>query len=410
MSFNRKNWSTLSSLARQRTLEDEEELERERRRRLRSQKPSISGEEEDLPPSPNASHPVPDRPKEADPPAAATPEEDEQKVSEGPKTEEVRQQRQQVTSISENVKEEKEPEAEAEAEAGPPKPAPWRQSAQVKVLAREFSKEQMDPRVDEHPESAPEPEAVEKEQHQQPASHEEEHRAEIAGQPQEPAQEQKGRIHLEIKAVPKEGRSVMKTLISPGASPSGQPDTARNPLRSPETARSVPASQEPEDSSVASHTTLDSLSRCSPRTLSFRVMSRSKKQESPFTRSASVRLPASSVKLEEKLQKYTSIVQRSELIKAPGAAQRGFVPSSESVASKRSIFEASATSRADQAPARKENLKIPNVVSSRINLWIRRTQEPSNDSGAKDTGKMNSSAKHNFVTKWPKDSASDTKL
>ncbi|XP_019401882.1 PREDICTED: ladinin-1 isoform X2 [Crocodylus porosus] len=407
MSFNRKNWSALSSLARQRTLEDEEELERERRRRLRSLKSSTSVEEEDLPPSPNASHPVPDRPQEADPPVAATPEEDEQKVSEVLKTEEVRQQRRQVTSISENVKEEKEPEAEAEA--GPPEPAPRRLSAQVKVLAREFSKEQMDPRVDQHPESAPEPEAVEKEQHQQPASHEEEHRVEIAGQPPGSAQEQKGPIHLERKAVPRGERSVIKKLISPGASPSSQPDTARNPPRSEETARSVPASQEPEDSSVASHTTLGSLSRHSPRTLSFRVMSRGEKEESSLTRSASVRLP-SSVKLEEKLQKYTSVVQRAELMRAPGAAQRGFIPSSESVASKRSIFEASATSRADQAPARKENLKIPNVVSSRINLWISRTREPSDDSGAKDTGKMNSSAKHNLVTKWPKDSANDTKL
>ncbi|XP_006036952.1 ladinin-1 [Alligator sinensis] len=406
MSFNRKNWSALSSLARQRTLEDEEELERERRRRLRSQKSSTSAEEEGLPPSPNASHPVPDRPKEAEPPAAATAEEDEQKLSEVLKTEEVRRQRQQVTNISKNVKEEKEPEAQA----GPPEPAPRQRSAQVKVLASEFPKEQMDPRVDQHPESTPEQEAVEKEQHQQPASHEEEHRAELAEQPQASAQKQKGHVHLEIKGVPRGGRSVVKALISPGTSPPSQPDTASNPPRSQETARSVPASEEPEDSSVAFRSTLSSFSRHSPRTTSFRAMSRSEKQESPFTRSASVRLPASSVKLEEKLEKYASAAQRSELIKAPTVPQRGFVPSLESVASKRSIFEASATSRADQAPARKENLKIPNVVSSRINLWIRRTQEPSNDSGAKDTGKMDSSAKRNLVTKWPKDSASDTKL
>uniref|UniRef100_G3P5H2 Uncharacterized protein n=2 Tax=Gasterosteus aculeatus TaxID=69293 RepID=G3P5H2_GASAC len=36
MSISRKNWSALSSLARQWTVEDEEEVERERRRKVKS--------------------------------------------------------------------------------------------------------------------------------------------------------------------------------------------------------------------------------------------------------------------------------------------------------------------------------------------------------------------------------------
>ncbi|TKS77644.1 hypothetical protein D9C73_011735 [Collichthys lucidus] len=36
MSISRKNWSALSSLARQWTMEDEEEVEREKRRRVKS--------------------------------------------------------------------------------------------------------------------------------------------------------------------------------------------------------------------------------------------------------------------------------------------------------------------------------------------------------------------------------------
>ncbi|XP_062397557.1 ladinin-1 isoform X2 [Sardina pilchardus] len=45
MSVSRKNWSALSSLARQWTMEDEEELERERRRRTRD--PSVSADPDD---------------------------------------------------------------------------------------------------------------------------------------------------------------------------------------------------------------------------------------------------------------------------------------------------------------------------------------------------------------------------
>ncbi|NXG51844.1 LAD1 protein, partial [Psilopogon haemacephalus] len=90
---------------------------------------------------------------------------------------------------------------------------------------------------------------------------------------------------------------------------------------------------------------------------------------------ASLRIPGSSstTTIGEKLEKYTSAVQRSEGGKSSLAVQKGLVLSSEGVASKRSFFEAS---RAEPLPGRKDNLKVPGSVTSRINLWISRAQEP----------------------------------
>ncbi|KAG8131959.1 hypothetical protein E2320_009848, partial [Naja naja] len=70
------------------------------------------------------------------------------------------------------------------------------------------------------------------------------------------------------------------------------------------------------------------------------VVPRKERQEDALNRSASMRLPASTVKLEEKLERYTSAVQRAGSIKVSSPIRRNFQPASEGVASKRSIFEA----------------------------------------------------------------------
>ncbi|NXX39727.1 LAD1 protein, partial [Tricholaema leucomelas] len=95
---------------------------------------------------------------------------------------------------------------------------------------------------------------------------------------------------------------------------------------------------------------------------------------------ASLRIPGSSTAtIGEKLEKYTSAVQRSEGAKSCLAGQKGLVLSAEGVASKRSFFEASTPGRAEPLPARKDNLKMPGSVTSRINLWISRAQEPAKE-------------------------------
>ncbi|NXP22200.1 LAD1 protein, partial [Scytalopus superciliaris] len=119
-----------------------------------------------------------------------------------------------------------------------------------------------------------------------------------------------------------------------------------------------------------------SIRRTSPRTVSFRVRAEGKMYSVAQVRCASLRIPGSSSTIGEKLEKYNSAVQRSEGVKCSVSVQRGRLLSSEGVASKRSFFEASAPSKAEPLAVRKDNLKIPGSVTSRINLWISRAQEP----------------------------------
>ncbi|NWZ22739.1 LAD1 protein, partial [Asarcornis scutulata] len=128
-----------------------------------------------------------------------------------------------------------------------------------------------------------------------------------------------------------------------------------------------------------------SIRRSSPRTVSFRVRAKARDcggciQLPPlFFTSASLRIPGSNTTIEEKLEKYTSAVQRSGSVRSSVTVQKSLVVTSEGVASKRHFFEASAPSKAEPLAAKKDNLKIPGSVTSRINLWISRTQEPAKE-------------------------------
>ncbi|KAB0366737.1 hypothetical protein FD754_010893 [Muntiacus muntjak] len=100
--------------------------------------------------------------------------------------------------------------------------------------------------------------------------------------------------------------------------------------------------------------TFSSALQCSrPRTTSFRVSPWRDSSEAALTRSASMRLPASSVKLGPKLERYHSAIRRSE----------SFLVAPVDVASKRHLFE------------KELNLQLSRVVTSQLNLWIGRIQE-----------------------------------
>ncbi|NWR64783.1 LAD1 protein, partial [Bucorvus abyssinicus] len=131
---------------------------------------------------------------------------------------------------------------------------------------------------------------------------------------------------------------------------------------------------------VTSPTHVTSIRRTSPRTVSFRVRAKETLLTLLlFFTSASLRIPGSSITIGEKLEKYNSAVQRSEVVKSSLSIQKSVLLSSEGVASKRNLFEASAPSKAEPLAVRKDNLKIPGSVTSRINLWISRTQEPAKE-------------------------------
>ncbi|XP_017652921.1 ladinin-1 [Nannospalax galili] len=134
---------------------------------------------------------------------------------------------------------------------------------------------------------------------------------------------------------------------------------------------------EADTSSPTLLTYSSSLKRSSPRTISFRMSPRKDNSETTLTRSASVRLPASTVKLGEKLERYHTAIQRSESVRSPGSSRTEFMVAPAGVASKRHLFEKELAnqSRAEPTSSRKENLRLSGVVTSRLNLWISRSQE-----------------------------------
>ncbi|XP_042636911.1 ladinin-1 [Orycteropus afer afer] len=169
----------------------------------------------------------------------------------------------------------------------------------------------------------------------------------------------------------------------------------------------IPSKEEEADTTSSTQITYSSsLKRSSPRTISFRMSPRKDNSEATLTRSASVRLPASTVKLGEKLERYHTAIQRSESVKSPGSSRTEFFVAPVGVASKRHLFEKGLASQSlgEPAPSRKENLRLSGVVTSRLNLWISRTQE----SGEQDSQEMQKESAATKRTQWGK--KSDTSL
>uniref|UniRef100_A0A2K6FMX1 Ladinin 1 n=1 Tax=Propithecus coquereli TaxID=379532 RepID=A0A2K6FMX1_PROCO len=161
----------------------------------------------------------------------------------------------------------------------------------------------------------------------------------------------------------------------------------------------IPSKEEDADtSSPTQRTYSSSLRRSSSRTISFRMSPKKDSSETPLTRSASVRLPASAARLGEKLERYHTAVQRSESVKCPGSSRTEFFVAPVGVASKRHLFEKelAGQGRAEAASSRKENLKLSGVVTSRLNLWISRTQE----SGDQDPQEARRESAATSRTRW----------
>ncbi|XP_009280181.1 PREDICTED: ladinin-1 [Aptenodytes forsteri] len=418
MSFSRRNWSDLSSLARQRTLEDEEEQQRERRRRHRSLLSSTSMDEE--PPSPvKDTSPASSRPQSLVKPVSLE-DEEERKLSEVLKTQEGRRIRSPM-AISEKLRQDKEQQepgvGASHVEAGT-QPRMGQESIQAGEQGQDAAKGGGDPPGDQHPEPASERKAVvrgrlQDKEGQGVGMPRGEQRKEV-GEPQQRASPELGGCRLrEVKILTRQGsRSTEEKTASVVTSSLDQQQPSRNPSK--EVMQVSPTQDEAVEKSDTSPTHVtysSSIRRTSPRTVSFRMISRKQKEESqsPLTRSASLRIPGSSTTIGEKLEKYTSAVQRSEVVKSSLTIQKSLL-SSEGVASKRNFFEASAPSKAEPLAIRKDNLKIPGSVTSRINLWISRAQEPAKEEKSKDIRKINSLPNRDVWVKQPGDTPGDTKV
>ncbi|XP_075470078.1 ladinin-1 [Ascaphus truei] len=152
------------------------------------------------------------------------------------------------------------------------------------------------------------------------------------------------------------------------------------------------------------------LRRFSPRTSSFRAMSQSEDQEgSPLTRSCSLRISLRNPKLGDRLEKYTSAVQRSGSVRISNPRSRGILGAADGIAGKRSIFESDENSAGTNDTHAKKDLTLPGAVSSRINQWNRNQQDSSASTGTKDI-RMGDVATKRSLWQQRSQSSSDTKL
>ncbi|XP_051495069.1 ladinin-1 [Apus apus] len=412
MSFSRRNWSDLSSLARQRTLEDEEEQQRERRRRHRNLLSSTSTDEEPLSPVKDTS-PTSSRPQTLVKPASPE-DKEERKVSEVLKTQEgIRTRSPMATSEKLRQKEHQ------ELGLGRSRVGMRPRVGQENIQAGEQEQDAAKGREDSPGDQQPERKVVvrgrlqDKEGPGVGTARGEQRKEEGEQQPR--ASPELGGCRLrEVKILTRQGsRSTEEKTASVVTVSLAQQKPSRSPSK--EVIQLSPTQDEPAEKSDTSPTPVtysSSIRRTSPRTVSFRVISRKEKEESqsPLTRSASLRIPGNSTTIGEKLEKYNSAVQRSEVVKSSLTIQKSLLLSSEGVASKRNFFEASATSKAEPLAVKKDNLKISESVTSRINLWISRVQDPAKEEKNKDIRKINNLPKRDVWVKQTGDTPGDTKL
>ncbi|KAM3839954.1 ladinin-1 [Vipera latastei] len=423
MSFNRKNWSALSSLAQQWSLEDGEEQERERRRRHRQLSSTSEAKEEES--SSTVQNVTSQTSNRVDNSLEAKLLDLENSALKNKKTEPVtinklegRRVRRRAEFLN-NIKQEKKTQVSTKkfnkgaAEENPTSPPESskeegkaekcetlisqkhiieeshqiqsQKKEEIALEKHEALKQEKDLKIDE--------DQVFSEEQKVPSVCESQRLAgiqnEVASQqPQGASCKRKSISRLEVKIQPRARKFTDPSAATTPASEAPQVTEKAIPKSNAKTARS-PSGQEGFDAPILISepriTYSSSFNRISPRTISFRVVPRKERQEDTLSRSASMRLPASTVKLEEKLERYTSAVQRAGSIKVSSSIRRNFQPASEGVASKRSIFEATVPVQSEPPTlVRKESLRIPGGVSSRINLWISRTQESRKNEGVKD--------------------------
>ncbi|XP_062999925.1 ladinin-1 [Elgaria multicarinata webbii] len=426
MSFNRKNWSALSSLAQQWSAEDEEEQERERRRRHRQLSSSSEVKVETPSAVQNATSRAPNRfrsPTEAKPSKLVTSKlENERKQVDILNKQEDRRVRKRVEMFN-NVKQDKKETLDArklkkeavEEKVKSPSEPPQEQKDPI-VEKCEVLVQQKDPAKEKHQKLDQEKKetAVEKrenldqevkdpntdkdqvfiEEQKSMNTHESQRLSAVQNevatqQPQRTSWERKSISRLEVKIQPRARNISFHEVPRSAATPASVPQaTERSIPKTEGEAVSCPSHQDGSEAPLLiSHPVItysSSFKRTTPRTISFRVVSKKDKEEDTLSRSTSMRLPVNAAKLEERREKYASAVQRAGSIKLPPSARRNFQLASEGVASKRSIFETNIRAEPTTTLIRKESLKIPGGVTSRINLWISRTQESSKDEGVKD--------------------------
>ncbi|KAJ1070745.1 hypothetical protein K5549_003724 [Capra hircus] len=172
-----------------------------------------------------------------------------------------------------------------------------------------------------------------------------------------------------------------------GTGPEKEPESSAGPLPQagglpPVTLQVSNPSTEAEAKSpsptVALPTFSSSLQRSSPHTISFRMSPRRDSSEAALTRSTSMRLPASSVKLGLKVEEYLSAIQRSESIRYANPFHTEFPVAPVDVTSKRHLFEKEQVGQSQESPAssRKNQETQRELAAGSKPQWRKKPEAP----------------------------------
>ncbi|XP_061760504.1 ladinin-1 isoform X3 [Nerophis ophidion] len=329
MSVSRRNWSALSSLARQWTMEDEEEAERERRRRVKSSSSTCDPEEDDRPAPTDqlTTNHVADALPETAPSSSSA----EQMQVDFMEMLRVRDEKQRVRQ-AETLRHQKRVEENEEATPYVPKNFSGKRSAKVTNTEQENGEPSGNDPVSRLP-STPTPKFI-------------------------------SSVSISIDKSPTSPKSSL-SLMDPG-SPT---DLLVSPCQSPTSNGHGEVFQtsdlSPSINNSSEQTATPVFIRKSSRTISFRMLRKKEEETSPLQRSSSVRIaskkfetntdPAvneqksslfqrnsvqrvSSRSIQEKMERLAQAAQKSGTARSPDVNQRTFYLLDE-VSRKRSFFE-----------------------------------------------------------------------
>ncbi|KAM8864467.1 ladinin-1 [Spinachia spinachia] len=413
MSISRKNWSALSSLARQWTMEDEEEVERERRRRVKS---SSGSGEPDADFSPTAGDMSPkDSAFGTDSQGLNSVEQIQLDFVEMLR---VRDERRRMRHVETLRQQKEEGEGEGETCTGGARvellgDMEEHQASVLPSVKAPCSPQAAQNTSSDSPSNSSGSHASRHTTNQQPENGESASKHPDPKPPSNPARKFVSSVSISFDKSP--SASGCTSPMSPrsptaGSSPGGhRPAPCRTPSpggpqrhdhngRTQETRRNGSSSD-----GTSEQTAKPALVRQSSRTLSFRMMKKKEEESAPLQRSASVRTASkisesntahnedadksssfqrntkqrvSSRSIKEKMERLAQAAQKSDVTRSPDVTQRTLFLLDE-VSRKRGLFEKEQQAASPTSPgvSRQEFRSFRSGMSDRINRWLDKTNE-----------------------------------
>ncbi|XP_060930821.1 ladinin-1 isoform X1 [Limanda limanda] len=443
MSISRKNWSALSSLARQMTMEDDEEVERERRRRVKSTS---------SPADPEAPR---DAPTSDSPFGTDSTSETSQGLSSGEQTQldfvemlRVRDEKRRMRHVETLRRQKEEEEDEAEANIGGGRGGGgearvellWdanEEPSNVCLPVRSTSKPQPLPKP------APDSPSISNTSIDIPNRQHENGQSPREDPDPTPASTRRRKfvssVSISLDKSPSiSGRTTPMSPCSPTALRSPR-EHWPSPCQSPSpTGAQGPTQEANKDDSFSNgnseQKTKSPLVRQSSRTISFRMMRKKEEDSSPLQRSASVRVATkkfesntdrkededkpssfernsrqriSSRSIQEKMEKLAQASQKSDTMRSPDVTQRTLFLLEE-VSRKRGLFEKEQQEAAPASPgvSRQGFQSYTSGMSHRINRWLDKTNQTGPSHSPTDLRHVDISSKRSLFENKGEDSVS----